>query len=248
MKLKCVTCSGTNEFTKIDDLFALYQEFPSVEFGIQVSGKKCSAGSARLVWLNNLKNQVLRKRKSLPLALHLNQDWVEGFCDGIKIPELQELLSWTDRQGNPIFQRVQLNFKIGRNKAPEIGRLESQMKKYPHLRFILSYNDANADLIWKIYQRRQVVFDCLFDESFGEGVAPSQRHPPVFDDVIQGYAGGLSPDNVSSELEKIAELVPLDAVIFVDAEGKLKGEDGHFDYVKAREYVANALSCPALQS
>ena len=103
MKLKCVTCSGTNEFTKIDDLFALYQEFPSVEFGIQVSGKKCSAGSARLAWLNNLKNQVLRKRKSLPLALHLNQDWVEGFCDGIKIPELQELLSWTDRQGNPIF-------------------------------------------------------------------------------------------------------------------------------------------------
>lgn len=45
-----------------------------------------------------------------------------------------------------------------------------------------------------------------------------------------------------------AELVPLDAVIFVDAEGKLKGEDGHFDYAKAREYVANALSCPALQS
>ena len=199
MKLKCITCSGTNEFTKIDDLFALYQEFPSVEFGIQVSGKKCSAGSARLVWLNNLKNQVLRKRKSLPLALHLNQDWVEGFCDGIKIPELQELLSWTDHQGNPFFQRIQLNFKIGH-------------------------------------------------ESFGEGVAPSQRHPPVFDDVIQGYAGGLSPDNVSSELEKIAELVPLDAVIFVDAEGKLKGEDGHFDYAKAREYVANALSCPALQS
>ena len=248
MKLKCITCSGTNEFTKIDDLFALYQEFPSVEFGIQVSSKKCSSGSARLAWLNNLKNQVLRKRKALPLALHLNQDWVEGFCDGIKIPELQELLSWTDHQGNPFFQRIQLNFKIGRNKAPEIGRLESQMKKYPHLRFILSYNDANADLIWKIYQRRQVVFDCLFDESFGEGVAPSQRHQPVFDDVIQGYAGGLSPENVSSELEKIAELVPLDAVIFVDAEGKLKGENGHFDYAKAREYVANALSCPALQS
>lgn len=247
MKLKCVTCSGTNEFTKIDDLFALYQEFPSVEFGIQVSGKKCSSGSARLAWLNNLKNQVLRKRKSLPLALHLNQDWVEGFCDGIKIPELQELLSWTDRQGNPIFQRVQLNFKIGRNKAPEIGRLESQMKKYPHLRFILSYNDANADLIGQIYQRHQVVFDCLFDESFGEGVAPSQRHSPVFADVIQGYAGGLSPENVSSELQKIAELVPLDAVIFVDAEGKLKGDDGHFDYAKAREYVAKALSCPALQ-
>lgn len=191
---------------------------------------------------------MLRKRKSLPLALHLNQDWVEGFCDGIKIPELQELLSWADHQGNPIFQRVQLNFKIGRNKAPEIGRLESQMKQYPHLRFILSYNDANADLIGKIYQRRQVVFDCLFDESFGEGVAPSQRHPPVFADVIQGYAGGLSPENVSSELEKIADIVPLDAVIFVDAEGKLKGDDGHFDYAKARKYVANALSCPATQS
>ena len=58
----------------------------------------------------------------------------------------------------------------------------------------------------------------------------------------------LSPENVSSELEKIADIVPLDAVIFVDAEGKLKGDDGHFDYAKARKYVANALSCPATQS
>lgn len=243
MNLKFITCSGANEFTNIDALFALYHDFPCIEFGIQVSGKKCNYESARFAWLQNLQKQIIMKNVRLPLALHLNQDWVEHFCNGEIVPELQDLLSWVDKKGEPLFQRVQLNFKIGREKSPNIVSLEKTMADFPNLRFILSYNDANAKLITDIYRRKKVVFDCLFDESFGEGVLPKKRRVPVFENVVQGYAGGLSPENVAQELHKIMHILPSSASFFIDAEGKLKGDDGHFSYLKAHDFVVNAISC-----
>lgn len=242
MYLKFVTCSGANETTNIDALFALYHDFPCIEFGIQVSGKKCNFDSDRFAWLQKLRQQMLSCKEALPLALHLNQDWVSGFCAGDLAPELRELLSFGDWNGEPLFKRVQLNFKIGREKKPNIASLEKSMADFPYVRFILSYNDANAALITELYHRQKVVFDCLFDESFGEGVLPEKRHAPVFGDVIQGYAGGLSSENVAQELDKIADILPLTAPCFIDAEGKLKGDNGHFSYLKAHDFVANAVA------
>ena len=241
MDLKFITCSGANEYTNVDVLFALYAQFSCIEFGIQVSGKKCSENSPRLAWVRNLHKKILEHRVNLPLALHLNQDWVCGFYQDDISPELHELLSYSNSAGEPLFQRVQLNFKIGREIAPQIDMLEKQMRKFPQVRFILSYNASNAEVITELYQRHNVVFDCLFDESFGEGILPEKRHAPVFPDVIQGYAGGLSPENVSQELSKIALVQPMSASVFIDAEGKLKGEDRHFSYLKAHDFVANAL-------
>ena len=175
MKLKLITCSGANEHTSIDALFALYQEFPNIEFGIQVSGKKCKYDSDCFAWLKSLKRQVLLREIALPLSLHINQDWVENFCQGHLVPELQEILSWKSSLTKPFFQRVQLNFKIGREKRPEISVLEKQMKSFLRVRFILSYNSANAALIREIYNRHKVVFDCLYDESFGEGIIPEKK-------------------------------------------------------------------------
>ena len=242
MKLKYITCSGANEFTNTAALFALYEQFPCVEFGIQVSGKKCGEASPRLAWLRDLHKQMLERRVDLPLALHLNQDWVENFCDGELAPELTELLSYGNKNGEPTFQRVQLNFKIGREKTPQLDLLEQQMMKFPHVRFILSYNNANAPLIKELYKRQNVVFDCLFDESHGEGIVPKKRHARVFSDLIQGYAGGFSPENVREELNKIVAVLPFDAQFFIDAEGNLKDEDGHFSYSKAHDFIANALT------
>lgn len=241
MNVKFVTCSGANEHTSIDALFALFDQFPCIEFGIQVSGEKCGENSARLIWLRNLRKQILERHINLPLALHLNKDWVEAFCFGELPHELQELMSYGNYNGEPLFKRVQLNFKIGRDKTPNVKLLEEQMMKFPHVRFILSYNKANAALIHEIYCRHNVVFDCLFDESHGEGIVPLKHHALVFPDVLHGYAGGLSPENVVRELDEIAAILPPEAQIFIDAEGKLKGEDGHFSYSKAHDFVANAL-------
>lgn len=244
MKLKFITFSGANEYTKIDDLLHGFDQTVCevAEVGIQVSGKKASFGTARYWWL-----QTLFWRHSIwsscpNFALHLNQDWVEGFCAGKPSKELSEFLNWPLKSGlKPFFGRVQLNFRIGREKTPDLGRLLASMKKYPDVRFILPYNDDNAAFIHKLYDTG-FKFDCLYDNSHGEGIEANHYAPPAFEDVLQGYAGGIGPDNVISVLNKISQVVPANKEIFIDAEGKLKGKDGHFSIEKCKAYLQQAMS------
>ena len=84
---------------------------------------------------------------------------------------------------NPFFQRVQLNFKIGREQTPDIDKLEAAIRRFPHHRFILSYNQSNQRLIRELYVRN-VKFYCLFDESFGAGIIPATRDEPSFVDIL----------------------------------------------------------------
>ena len=113
MDLKFITCSGANEYTNADVLFALYAQFSCVEFGIQVSGKKCSENSPRLAWLRNLHKKILEHRVNLPLALHLNQDWVCGFYQDDISPELHELLSYSNSAANLCFNECNSISKLG---------------------------------------------------------------------------------------------------------------------------------------
>ena len=242
MKLKYITCSGANEYTDISELLNVFSAPLRVvaEFGIQVSGKKASLGSARYWWLQTL---YLRQSHYCPrcnFALHLNQDWVEDFCDGTPSAELSEFLSWKNFWRKPFFGRVQLNFRIGREKTPDLKRLLASMRKYPDVRFILSYNDDNAEFIHRLYDEG-FNFDLLYDNSHGEGIEANHYAPPAFDDVLQGYSGGISPENVVSVLNKISPSVSADKEIFIDAEGKLKGEDGHFSIKRCKAYVERAV-------
>ncbi len=241
MKLKYITCAGVNEHTDIEDLFKLYAEFPIVEFGIQVSGRKCNYATPRWAWLKQLYAEVLNRKVALPLALHLNQDWVLGFCNGQVPAPLQELLSWNNHLQKPMFQRVQLNFKIGRDPKPDFMMLENMIKQHGRQRFIFSYNDANALFINNFHARNGAIFDCVYDDSFGEGILPKFRKSPAFGDVLQGYAGGLSPENVAEELNKIAKVLPEKSQFYLDAEGRLKGEDGHISAEKCKAFINNAL-------
>lgn len=242
MKLKFITFSGINEFTDVAELIQLCNAGwgNKAEAGIQVSGKKASFGSARYWWLRLLHLNLKYYSPAFNLALHLNQDWVEDFCDGSPSAELSEFLGWKNACFKPFFGRVQLNFRIGREKTPDLDRLLASMKKYPDVRFILSYNDDNAEFIHKLYDTG-FRFDCLYDNSHGEGIESSHYAPPAFEDVLQGYSGGISPENVVSVLNKISQSVPADREIFIDAEGKLKGNDGHFSTEKCKAYLSQAL-------
>lgn len=240
MKLKFISCSGANEHTDIDGLLSLLSEFSEkAEACIQVSGKKASLGSARYLWLKALYEKSLIKNNQANFALHLNQDWVEKFCAGEAVEELSEFLGWKNSAGSPFFGRIQLNFRIGREKTPNPETLINVIAQHPDVRFILSFNDSNAEFIRDLY-RKGLRFDCLYDNSHGEGISPESYAPPAFEDVLQGYSGGISPENVVSVLGKISRSVPADREIFIDAEGKLKGDDGHFCLQKCKMYLENA--------
>lgn len=242
MELKFITCSGPNETTSVPELLKLTDEFPRAEIGVQVSDRKGPSGTPRYEWIHTLWKEATQRRVSINAALHVNLRWVENFGQGIIAPELTEFLGLEDENGHPFFQRVQLNFKIGREKEPDIDRLEAAIRHFPKHRFILSYNESNRRLITEMYVRA-VKFDCLFDESFGAGIVPESRKEPAFIDVMQGYAGGITPENVERELGKIAAVNERDFCtggVYIDAHKGLEDEYTHFDINKCRTYLTNA--------
>ena len=243
MNLQFVTCSGANEHTDIPELVKLLDDYPLAEVGIQVSNERCSYGSPRFEWIQNLVNYVNCAGLLINAALHVNLKWVEAFSTGVIVPELSDLLNYRDVNGEYFFKRIQLNFKIGRETtAPDKEKLTELIRYLKGRAIILSYSLSNASLIRQLY-RDGVAFNCLYDESFGRGIAPETRQIPVFCDIVQGYAGGISPDNVVSVLDTIQNVwshYPTATGIYIDAQGKLEDENKHFDLNKARRYVENA--------
>lgn len=242
MELKFITCSGTNETTSIPELLQLLKEFPRAEIGIQVSEKKGAFGTPRYQWIKSLWRELWTRHESINAALHVNLQWVENFSHGIIARELDEFLSMNTYDGKPFIQRVQLNFKIGREKMPDSDKLILAINHYRRQRFILSYNESNKDLIHELYVRVSN-FDCLFDESFGTGKIPEKRKSPVYIDILQGYSGGINPDNV---IDVLNEIVSTDTKgyctegFYIDAQKGLEDEFTHFDLNKCRAYLTKA--------
>ena len=238
MFLKTIVCSGINENNDITDAVDFLKKYKNAEFGVQCSPKKAGYQTPRFEWLKELLYKLNERKIENRVALHLNEGFVVSFCDE-KIPdEISDLLDIGSAVG-----RLQLNFKIGREvfasgNVPNIKTLEKAMQSVASHPIILSASQPNLSFIHKAYHQG-MKFDVLFDDSFGEGVMPDVRRPPLFADVFQGYAGGLSPENVAEELIKIGKLTK--GAVFIDAEGKLK-QEGHFCFDKAEKFIQNALA------
>ena len=243
MILNFVTCSGTNEFTDIKELVALMREFPLGEIAVQVSEKQSPAGGARIEWVKELAAYLKDNNISINAALHINRTWVENMCRGIVVPELQDLIELRDIYDLPLFKRLQLNFKLGRDDVHEdCDDTLLMLQKRIQRRFILSCNQSNERLIKMLYIKG-LRFDNLFDASFGAGIAPESRRNPLFNDVLQGYAGGITPDNVCAELDKVEKAVltsPAIGNVYIDAQKGLEDENSHLSLEKCRQYLANA--------
>ena len=243
MILNFITCSGTNEFTDIRELVALMQEYPLGEIGVQVSEKQSPKGGARIEWIRELNAYLAEHNIAINAALHINRSWVESLCRGIVVPDLHELLELRDIYGLPMFMRLQLNFKLGRDDVHEdcddtLVELQHNIKR----RFILSCNKSNERIVRSLYLKG-LRFDCLYDSSFGAGIAPDSRQAPMFSDILQGYAGGISPQSVCSELGKISRATDNSATsgnIYIDAQKGLEDEQTHLSLEKCRTYLAYA--------
>lgn len=257
MKINYVTCSGANEHTDIKGLIKLMSMYRFAEVGIQVSAEKCAFDSERMRWIRTLDSELRckyakstdKKKKErrykfcINAALHVNSQWAEDFGQGIVDHELLYLLGMRNLEGDPFFQRVQLNIRVGREKAPDEYKLLDLMQMYKSHRFILVYNKDNDAFIRKMYALCSEVglqFDLLYDESHGEGIEPAERPAPLFIDVNQGYAGGIGPLNVYNVLNEIFSAQcskPFLGGISIDAEGKLKNDRNRFDLRRCQLYL-----------
>ena len=122
------------------------------------------------------------------------------------------------------FQRIQVNGGI---LALEVERLCAM---YPRHTIITQHHLNNAHLLAVRAENHAL----LIDASGGQGKSPEAWGQPHTTKAV-GFAGGLGPDNLASELRKITDIAR--AGWWADMEGKLRVDDW-FSVERAAECAA----------
>ena len=244
MRLRYITCSDIRENIPVNKAIDLLRTSSKTELGIQAHYPSMNSGMPRRIWLDEILKMSDTFCKPLNVALHVNYDWCSEFCSGNIPTELKSLLDRKHKnKGEPIIKRWQLNLGDG-TIIPDVRAISEIIKSYPYQEFIFPYND-NPKLQNFVQELNDtgVKFSLLFDASYGAGISPSSWNAPVYQQHPQGYAGGLSPDNVIENLDKITKVAGNRTDIWIDAEGKLmKPGTRIFDLERAGNYIRNALS------
>lgn len=258
MKLRYVTCSDPREHNKINEMVEL-AKLPNAEIAVQCHPSKMSEGMPRNVWFNDLL-RVARNEVDMNLAIHINMEWADSICAHGNIPDI--ILDWMKVEKTfcaPVIKRIQLNMPKHTVEDIDVNGILGLLFGYKDREFIFQYKDNNIPAIRKLhravkkfnkglYEGDKIKFSLLFDASGGQGIAPKEWRGPIYKEHPMGYSGGMSPDNVVENLDKINNVVPKHREIWIDAEGKLKSpqqlSDGTykdlFDTEKAKLYVNRA--------
>ena len=265
MKLRYITCSDPREFNDIRDIVKMGQISPRVEIAVQAHPSKMSSGMPRSVWFHDLLRYLMSNGYGVNLAIHVNCEWCDQICRTGSLPaELKyafDAIYSSSRK--PVVKRWQLNMPHQTADNINAGALADLIQNHPDKEFILQYNENTRGAVEKLYNT-DVKFSVLYDASGGRGILPGAWRSPVFENRSQGYSGGLSPENIEYNLNKIAVVTKTPVAttdtngetvytvkerndIWIDAEGKLKTDD-RFDIARARQYIMNAENWLAKQN
>lgn len=213
-----VTFTGADNSIEPIALANISERYPEVEWGILFSPKhQYSPRFPSDGWIKRLLNYDLK------LSAHLCGGWVRNLVD-------EGRFSWADRYGDSRFGRVQLNFHAEPIQFYGLfNLLEADEIAIP---IILQCDGAHDETIKKLWTEYTDICP-LFDTSGGAGILPN-RWPQAWKDTTCGYAGGLGPENVASELDKI-RLAAGDQPFWIDMERRVRSADDlTFDLDKVR--------------
>ena len=196
--LNCVAICGADDQIPLSDLQVLYKEFPFMEWGLMLY--KFSGGEGYPTY-----GKIVELLESgMPCCAHLCSKWVE---------EINWCGSWTVLSVFPRLyevRRFQINFagkEIETNNV--IRSINSTRLKHQIILQVSSFdhpvlNDAPANVA------------AFFDASHGKGKLPEQW-PKARENRYCGYAGGLNPDNLAENLEKISQVANTPAWVDVQS-------------------------------
>ena len=246
LKIVKVSCCGANELLDIDEVVNFIKNNPNVEVGIGVSREKCSLGMPRFKWILGLQERLKENKiNTSQIALHVNGIWSKEVVEKGYLPEE---LSWLI-QNNQGAMRVQLNvvgsgYDINETPSLPLSKLINFLSKEQLAKFIIPANKYSFSFIKRLEQNFEDShdkYDLLYDSSFGMGKS-AENYVSYFPNHLQGYAGGLSDENVQDELIKINDVQKGLAYIWVDAENKLKKDNlNTLDLAKAQKFANKAF-------
>jgi hypothetical protein len=234
MRVDRVTLTGADDSVHPEELFTLSMEFPFVEWGLLIS--RAQEGSARFPsqeWFSNLQACALASPEA-KFSCHVCGRWTGRL---LNLAEKMSIREWPC----PIsfFGRIQLNFHAekGYEVHPDLSKAIPGGKQV-----ILQMDGVNDSLLHSVLNQGIDAVP-LFDKSGGAGIVPPEWPEPMAPPSLYcGYAGGLGPENVEAELDRIALATRDDRRIWIDMERKLRSEDDQqFDMGKCRR-VLEAVS------
>lgn len=240
--LRFVTLTGADDSVRDPNLLAEFsREFEFVEWGILIGSgtDRETTGNHRfpsLGWIDWLA-EVKARNPAINLSLHVCGDPLRQVIAGR--PEfligLGEILK--------AFGRTQLNFH-GETQAfgtdRRIADSFDELKAAGWEPEIIFQFDGRNNGLWKTAGARGHKCAGLYDRSHGAGVVPDEW-PPATDELPEGYAGGLGPENVVEELKRILRASDSDSncTLWIDMETKLFDEAGEFSLGICRQVVEN---------
>ena len=241
MNLRYITCSDPREDTPIEDILRLSQIAPNVEIAVQAHPSKMSFDMPRRKWFESLLKESLSMPTAPNLAVHLNLDWCDKFCQGILAPDLLDLFFLLREDGTPAIHRWQINIHGSKTKLFKPDNIARILNNYSGREFIFQYGASEYHRMQRL-DNTGTKFSVLYDTSGGAGKLTKNWRAPLFEAHPQGYAGGLSPENVSENLDKIAKVAGNRTDTWIDAEGKLKTPGTKtFDIKIAKQYINAAI-------
>lgn len=199
MPLNRVTITGADDKTDTDTLLKLSAVYPFVEWGILV-GSHYGERFPSLEWVKSLVDAKVNSDIKVQLSLHVCGSHLKNIANGHSF--LYETL------GNELFafQRVQLNWHGEKQKPNCSENILHSFCKLDRGGFgwdpvlIFQLDGVNDDL-YEAAGRRFAVCG-LFDRSHGAGVLHGEW-PKASTEIPCGWAGGLGPGNLESELPRI---------------------------------------------
>jgi len=249
MKLFCVTLTGADDNTDPAKLLELSRRFPFVEWGILLSEGR--AGSGRYPegkWLRELHDAIY----DLPWRPQ------RGFAAHLCGKTMRKVVSGDDTWGDhhwlspsnvaTMFSRFQLNFSARREGYDEevLNSLFSRWL-YAFAKPMITQEHAGNDGVTEILQdqdqthyRSYRLHQVLHDASGGRGVAPDVVPQPVAG-MLNGYAGGIGPDNVIDRLNAVEAAVGR-GYCWIDMENSLRDENDQFDLDRATSVLEQVAS------
>lgn len=220
MKLQYCSITGADDGVNVDDLSAMAQEFPFVEWAILLLPSR--AGTPRCPnaeWIADFS----KKYQGRHTAMHLCEDALLGFI--ANDADVLELMSG--------FHRIQLNLKFGAVEGKyDPADLVERVKNSPQWNFIIQYTPDKKEVLQGFVGIKNHAV--LFDASAGQGICPESWDAPIPEHFC-GYAGGITPDNVAQNLEMIARVVR-NGTTWIDMESGVRTNDC-FDLAKVRRVL-----------
>lgn len=208
-----VTLTGVDEHTPLDAVVDLSERFPFVEWGVLYSPNRAGKEGRYPAVENALRILQELREHGVSTAVHLCGGGVIGALGGRDA----NALALADLAG-----RVQLNFNQAR-KALDLGTVDAFANRLGKP-VITQHNKANETVHFHLTSPFHQV---LFDASGGRGTRPDQW-PAVLPGIRCGFAGGLGPENVANEIDRIAD-ASHGYPFWIDMESSLRDREDRFD-------------------